>query len=148
LDEVLVARAAVHYRRSRRGAAVALLRRRDLGPSWQNVRRETGERIMLTLLAEKLPELERLCKLHGVRRLEVVGSAAREVDFDQARSDFDFLVEFEPGRLPATLSAFFGFREALAQTVGRPVDLLMLEAVRNPYVKANLERNRLLLYAA
>lgn len=103
---------------------------------------------MLTLLAEKLPELEQLCKLYGVRRLEVVGSAAREVDFDQARSDVDFLVEFEPGRLPARLSAFFGFREALAQTVGRPVDLLMLEAVRNPYVKANLERNRLLLYAA
>jgi hypothetical protein len=37
---------------------------------------------MLTLLTEKLPELERLCKLHGVKRLEVVGSAAREVDFD------------------------------------------------------------------
>ncbi|HVT17799.1 MAG TPA: nucleotidyltransferase domain-containing protein [Thermoanaerobaculia bacterium] len=103
---------------------------------------------MLTLLEDKLPELERLCKLHGVKRLEVVGSAAREVDFDPARSDVDFLVEFEPGRLPTTLRGFFGFREALEQTVGRPVDLLMLDAVRNPYVKASLERNRLLLYAA
>ncbi len=55
---------------------------------------------MLTLLAEKLPELEQLCKLHGVKRLEVVGSAAREVDFDPARSDIDLLVEFAPGRLP------------------------------------------------
>ena len=54
----------------------------------------------------------------------------------------------EPGRLPATLSGFFGLREALAQTVGRPVDLLMLEAVRNPYLKANLESSRRLLYAA
>lgn len=102
---------------------------------------------MLTLLAEKLPELERLCKLHGVRRLEVAGSAACEVDFDLVQSDIDLLVEFEPGRLPA-LSAFFGLREAIEKTVGRPVDLLMLEAVRNPYVKANLERNRRLLYAA
>jgi predicted nucleotidyltransferase len=103
---------------------------------------------MLTLLTERFPELERLCKLHGVKRLEVVGSAAREADFDPARSDVDFLVEFEPGRLPATLGAFFGLREALARIVGRPVDLLMLDAVRNPYVKANLERNRQLLYAA
>jgi predicted nucleotidyltransferase len=71
---------------------------------------------MLTLLTNKLPELERLCKLHGVKRLEVVGSAAREADFDPTRSDVDFLVEFEPGRLPATLSAFFGLREALART--------------------------------
>jgi uncharacterized protein len=109
--------------------------------------RKGGEQIMLTLLAEKLPELERLCKLHGVRRLEVVGSAAREVDFDPARSDIDLLVEFAPGRLPR-LSAFFGLREAIENAIGRPVDLLMLEAVRNPYLKANLERNRRLLYAA
>ena len=103
---------------------------------------------MLNLLEDKLPELERLCKLHGVKRLEVVGSAARELDFDPTRSDVDFLVEFEPGRLPASLGAFFGFREALERTVGRAVDLVMLEAVRNPYVRASLERNRRLLYAA
>lgn len=102
---------------------------------------------MLTLLAEKLPELERLCKLHGVRRLEVVGSAAREIDFDPERSDIDLLVEFAPRCLPS-LSAFFKLREAIAYAVGRPVDLLMLEAVRNPYLKASLERNRRLLYAA
>lgn len=102
---------------------------------------------MLALLAEKLPELERLCKLYGVRRLEVSGSAAREDDFDPIQSDIDLLVEFEPGRLPA-LSAFFRLRDAFEKAVGRPVDLLMLEAVRNPYVKANLERFRRLLYAA
>ncbi|MBV8200958.1 MAG: nucleotidyltransferase domain-containing protein [Acidobacteria bacterium] len=103
---------------------------------------------MLTLLEKRLPELERLCKLYGVKRLDVVGSAAREVDFDPARSDVDFLVEFEPGRLPATLRGFFGFRKALEEVVGRPVDLLMLDAVRNPYLKASLEGSRRLLYAA
>ena len=92
--------------------------------------------------------LEQLCKLYGVKRLEVVGSAAREVDFDPARSDVDFLVDFEPGRLPATLKGYFGFREALENIVGRPVDLVMLDAVRNPYLKASLESSRRLLYAA
>ena len=103
---------------------------------------------MLSLLEEKLPEIEQLCKLHGVKRLEVVGSAARERDFDPARSDVDFLVEFEPGRLPASLGELFGLREALERAVERPVDLVMLDAVRNPYVRASLERNRRLLYAA
>jgi hypothetical protein len=103
---------------------------------------------MLTLLEEKLPEIEQLCKLHGVKRLEIVGSAARELDFDAIRSDLDFLVEFEPGRLPKSFAEFFGFREALEQTVGRPVDLMMLDAVHNPYVRASLERYRRLLYAA
>jgi len=103
---------------------------------------------MLTLLEEKLPELEQLCKLHGVKRLEVVGSAAREVDFDPVRSDVDFLVDFEPGRLPTTLRGFFGFRKALEDILGRSVDLVMLDAVRNPYLKASLESSRRLLYAA
>jgi uncharacterized protein len=103
---------------------------------------------VLDLLEAKLPELQRLCKLHGVKRLEVVGSAARELDFDPTRSDVDFLVEFEPGRLPASLGEFFGLREALEQALGRSVDLVMLDAVRNPYVRASLERNRRLLYAA
>ncbi len=103
---------------------------------------------MLNLLEDKFPELERLCRLHGVQKLEVVGSAARELDFDPVQSDIDLLVEFEPGRRPATLRAFFELREALERIVGRPVDLLMLEAVRNPYVKASLERSRRLLYAA
>jgi predicted nucleotidyltransferase len=103
---------------------------------------------VLSILQEKLSELERVCKLYDVRRLEVVGSAAREVDFDPTRSDIDFLVDFEPGLQPATLEQFFGLREALERALGRPVDLLMLDAVRNPYVKANLEGSRRLLYAA
>lgn len=103
---------------------------------------------MLTLLENKLSELERLCQLHGVKKLEVVGSAARELDFDPSRSDVDFLVEFEPGRMPASLGSFFGLREALEAVVGRPVDLVMLTAIRNPYVRSSLERDRLLLYAA
>jgi hypothetical protein len=38
--------------------------------------------------------------------------------------------------------------ERIMLAIGLPVDLLMLEAVRNPYLKANLERNRRLRYAA
>src|ERR1700674_123286 len=81
--------------------------------------REGGNGIMLALLAEKIPELERLCKLYGVRQLEVAGSAAREEDFDPTQSDIDLLVEFEPGRLPA-LSELFRLRDAIEKTVGRP----------------------------
>lgn len=40
-----------------------------------------------------------LCRRHGVARLEVFGSAARGEDFDPARSDADFLVEFTPEAL-------------------------------------------------
>ena len=50
---------------------------------------------MHALIAGKLDEIIRLCRDHGVRRLEILGSAARGTDFDVAKSDVDFLVEFE-----------------------------------------------------
>ena len=59
-------------------------------------------------------ELRDLCRRFHVRRLDVFGSAARG-DFDPARSDLDFLVEFEPLQRGADLDAFFGLKEALEQ---------------------------------
>lgn len=38
--------------------------------------------------------LEAACREYGVRRLELFGSAARD-DFDEERSDLDFLVVFD-----------------------------------------------------
>ena len=48
---------------------------------------------MIADIALHREELRDLCRRFHVRRLEVFGSAARG-DFDPARSDIDFLVEF------------------------------------------------------
>ncbi len=47
--------------------------------------------------------IEELCRRYGVTKLDVFGSATRE-DFDEARSDVDFLVEFEMGARCSTSS--------------------------------------------
>ena len=78
-------------------------------------------------IAEKREALAALCR-YGVARLEVFGSAARGGDFDPGRSDFDFLVEFEP-RSDLPLEQFLGFAESLEQQLGRPVDLIEREAL-------------------
>jgi predicted nucleotidyltransferase len=93
-------------------------------------------------------EVRDLCRRFHVRRLDLFGSAARG-DFDPARSDLDFLVEFDRGR-PEALSfkAFFGFKEALETLFGRNVDLIEPGAMRNPYVKASIERSRERVFAA
>ena len=82
-----------------------------------------------------------------MRRLDLFGSAATAT-FDPARSDVDLLVEFEPGDPPQTLDDYFGLKESLEALLGRPVDLVMPGAVRNPYVRADIERSRRPLYAA
>jgi hypothetical protein len=77
----------------------------------------------------------------------VFGSAARE-DFDPDRSDVDLLVEFESLPEGGYADAYFGLREALETLLGREVDLVAASALLNPYVKADVERTKALLYAA
>ena len=98
---------------------------------------------MLPLIAAKKAELEALCRQHHVRRLDVFGSAARGDDFDPARSDIDFLVEFDRSHPEAmTLHTYLGLKDSLEALLGRPVDLVEPEGVRNPYIKASIERSR------
>ena len=88
-----------------------------------------------------------LCRRLGVKRLEVFGSAARE-DFDVARSDIDFLVEFDADPRRPVLQTFFGLKDALEKLFDRPVDLVSVNAVENPYVQASIDGSRQLVYAA
>jgi predicted nucleotidyltransferase len=92
-------------------------------------------------------ELVELCRRFGVRPLDVFGSAAVG-EFDPARSDVDFLVELEPPAGTSRFEAFFGLKEALADLLGRPVDLVDPSALDNPYFAASVERSRRALYAA
>ncbi len=103
---------------------------------------------MHAAIAEKREELAELCRRHNVARLEVFGSAAHGTDFDPASSDADFLVEFASikGRMP--LAQYFDFADALRAALGRPVDLVESGAVRNPYLRAAIDKSRELIYAS
>ena len=100
-------------------------------------------------IAEKLEDIRRLCEKHGVKRHEIFGSAARGDDFDPAASDVDFLVELHDWHRKPWLGEFFEFEEALAELLGRKVDLMSLgafEQMRNRFRKRSIERDRDLFY--
>ena len=99
-------------------------------------------------IGEKREALAALCGRYGVARLEVFGSGARELDFDPRKSDFDFLVEFEQRTDLPPLEQFFGFAKALEHLLGRRVDLLQPSAIRNPYLLANINRAREVVYGS
>ena len=48
----------------------------------------------------------------------------------------------------AFLNRFFGLPEALAGLLGRPVDLVEPRAIRNPYIRASIDRAREVVYGA
>jgi predicted nucleotidyltransferase len=103
---------------------------------------------MHPLIEQLRAEIAQLCRRYAVRRLEVFGSAARGADFDPARSDADFLVDFEPGSGLSALRQFFGLAEALEQLLGRHVDLVEPRAIRNPYLRASIDKAREVVYGS
>jgi predicted nucleotidyltransferase len=72
--------------------------------------------------------LAALCRLHGVARLDVFGSAARGVDFDPARSDVDLLVEFAPST-PRRLAPLLDFEAEAGKALARPVEVVDRRAI-------------------
>ncbi len=102
---------------------------------------------MHRLIEQNHPGIADICHRYHIQRLEVFGSAARGDDFDPARSDADFLVEFSP-EVQAGLTEFFGAKAELEALLGRGVDLVEFSAVRNPYVLASINHSRELVYAA
>jgi uncharacterized protein len=99
------------------------------------------------IIEEHRQELEALCLRYGVQRLEVFGSAATG-SFDPSSSDLDFLVELKPTSRGELVDRYFGLLADLEDLFGRPIDLVMARAVRNPFFLRGIESSRALLYAA
>ncbi len=81
---------------------------------------------MIADIAQHRDELRDLCRRFHVRRLEVFGSAARG-DFDPAKSDLDFLVEFAVEE--TDFRRFLDFKEALEALLDRRVGLVDRKAI-------------------
>ena len=97
---------------------------------------------MIGEILEHREALNALCRRFHVRRLDLFGSAVRS-DFDSRRSDFDFVVEFDRSHPDAlSLRTFVGLKQSLEALFDRPVDLVESEAVRNPYIRAEIDGSR------
>lgn len=113
------------------------------GGSWAG----TVENDVIPDIERNRSELETLCKRFGVGRLEAFGSAVTG-RFQSETSDIDFLVEFQPPNGPGYADRYFGLLESLEALFGRPVDLVVASAIRNPYFRQSVDATRTLLYAA
>lgn len=100
---------------------------------------------MQPTVIEKLPELRRLCEKHRVRRLELFGSAAGD-GFDERTSDIDLIAEFQPMTRVEHAEAYFGLQEELQEVFHRPIDLIELAPIQNPYFLQAIQASRILLY--
>jgi predicted nucleotidyltransferase len=99
---------------------------------------------MNKVVEEKLPDLIHICQRHGIRRLELFGSAARD-DFQPATSDLDFVVSFDDSALPDGFESYLETLRELEVLFGRSVDLLEAEAITNPFLLEEIDKDRIVL---
>ena len=102
---------------------------------------------MIPTVADRTDELKHLCLRYNVMRLDLFGSAATG-EHRPEDSDLDFLVEFQPVAFSAYADAYFGLLEALEQLFGKPVDLIVSSAIKNPYFLQSVEETRTPIYEA
>lgn len=89
-------------------------------------------------------QIYNLCQALAVRRLDLVGSAARK-DFRPDASDIDVLIEFDGSH--ALFDRYFELKSGLESIFSRKVDVIQSGAVKNPYLLATLKKDRISIYA-
>jgi hypothetical protein len=102
---------------------------------------------MLSLTDQHREQINALCEKHGVRRLELFGSALRK-DFNPISSDIDFFVEFISYDSANIADQWFGLQEDLEELLARKVDLTSLRTATNPSFLEVANRDKVTLYAA
>jgi uncharacterized protein len=110
------------------------------------VKKERIKTMLHPLLEQNRSALELLCASHHIKRLYAFGSVCRE-DFTP-ESDVDLLFTFDYDTLPVIDAAdvYFDFIDKAEALLQRSVDLVSEKAIENPYLKASIDEDKVLLY--
>ena len=102
--------------------------------------------MLAPVIEEKKDEIAEVCRKHRIQALWVFGSATND-RFDPATSDVDVLVDL--GEYSSDYaSRFFGTMHELEEILDRPVDLLTVNSLSNPYFREEVEETRVLVYGS
>ena len=94
-----------------------------------------------------VPTLQALCRRFGVQQMYLFGSAATP-QFDVARSDADVLVQLLPVAPLVEGETLFRLWNELETLLHRRVDLLTPDSLQSPFLRAEINRTKQLIYNA
>ncbi len=101
---------------------------------------------MIALISDNQAAIAALCREFGIRKLEVFGSAASG-KFDPDQSDVDVIADLG-GYERGVARRFMRFARALEAVLGRKVDIITEEQIRNPYFRQAVDEQRVTIYEA
>lgn len=91
-----------------------------------------------------LNDISKLCETHKVKSLYAFGSVLTE-KFN-SESDIDLIVDFSNISVEDYADNYFDFKFSLQDILKRPIDLLEDKAIKNPYLKESIYKQRELVY--
>ncbi len=98
----------------------------------------------MNIIDKNIDSLASLCKQHKVKELYIFGSVLTS-KFNKD-SDIDMLVQFDNVDILEYADNYFDFKEELEKLLGREIDLLENQAIRNPIFRMILDREKKIVY--
>lgn len=96
------------------------------------------------IIDNNIDSLKKLCMIHNVEKMYLFGSAVNS-NFND-KSDVDLLVKFKPIELSLYFDNYINFKEKLESLLGREVDLLEEQTLRNPILIKSIDNSKKLIY--
>ncbi len=97
-------------------------------------------------LSKHIDQIKRLCSLYKVKALFAFGSVTS--DKFRPESDIDFVVVIEEKDPISYSDSYFNFKFQLEQLLHRQIDLLEQKSIRNPYLKEQIDKTKVLIYGS
>jgi predicted nucleotidyltransferase len=89
-------------------------------------------------------QIKDICNTYNVKNLYVFGSVLT-TKFDN-HSDIDFAVDFKTTDIRQYADNYFNFKNSLQKTLNKEIDLIEIQAIKNPYFKESLDSTKWLIY--
>lgn len=100
--------------------------------------------IIMKLIENNIKKIIDLCQKHKVRKLFVFGSILTNRFND--KSDIDLVVDFNKAEVNDYFNNYFDLKYSLEDLLGREIDLLEEQTIKNPYLKKNVDSTKTLIY--
>lgn len=100
----------------------------------------------MNIIDQHSEQIRKLCSDHIVDQMYVFGSVLTK-DFNE-KSDVDFLVKFGDIDLYDYFENLLNLKENLESTLNRKVDILEIQALKNPYLKKSIDEKKVLIYGS
>lgn len=98
----------------------------------------------MNILNQHIDQIRKLCELNNVSALFAFGSVITD-NFKQ-ESDIDLIVEIEDNDPISYSDKYFNLKFSLQDILKRKIDLLEQKAIRNGFIKSEIDKTKVQIY--